>query len=133
MKTLILYLCVTFSLITETYAQQTNVEMPDYTNWAKTADHSENFLYGGVEIALRDQHYIIRREKVDYALVYFTPEDSNKMWFAIHMIYDEHIGTLHGFLFERKEESWLFIQNLSRNDLNDMAIVFKSRYDLIKK
>ena len=61
-------------------------------------------------------------------LVYYGPEDSNKEWFAIYMTLDS--SGLKGSLFERNDSSWSFIQNLPQEDLNDMAMVFKSRYGL---
>lgn len=139
MRTLILCLCFTFSLIAETYAQQTNIELPDYTKWQMRLDHLETYVYKGRDVRIRDQHYLLEQATVrSLVLLYFTEndngnDDDKNQWFAIHMVYNLNANELHGFLFERKNESWLFIQNLSRNDLEDMATVFKSRYDLVKK
>lgn len=130
MRLLILCLCLTFSAITGTYAQQTNVELPDYTKWVMQLDHSEGYTYKGKDVQLRDQHYGLETATTrSVVLVYFTPEDSDKTWFAIYMTVDAS-DNLSGTLFERKEEVWSFMQNLSRDDLNDTATVFKSRYDL---
>lgn len=129
MKPLILCLCFMLSAMTGTYAQQTNSELPDYAKWVKQLDHSEGYLYRGKDIQLHDQHYILEQfTSRQLVLVYYKPED-DKTWFAIHMVLDSS-GNLSGSLFERKGEVWSFTQNLSQEDLNDMATVFKSRYDL---
>ena len=134
MRFLILCLCLTFLVSTEAHAQQTNVELPDYIKWVKQLDHSEAYIYGGKDVQLRDQHYILEQEtSTQLVLVYYRPEDNIKSWFAIYMVLDLSSKELKGYLFDRKSDAWSFSQNLSRNDLDDMATVFKSKYDLEKK
>ena len=112
------------------YAQQP-VSLPDYTKWVKKLGHSEAYLYRGKNIQLHDQYYILEQQTSrQLILVYYGPEDSNKEWFAIHMTLDS--SGLKGSLFERIDSVWSFIQNLSQEDLNDMAMIFKSRYYLVE-
>lgn len=134
MKPFILCLPLTFLAITGTYAQEANIELPDYTKWVKQLDHSESYLHEGKEVQLRDQHYILEQEtSTQLVLVYYRPENNGKSWFAIYMSLDLPKKELKGYLFDRGNDAWSFSQNLSMNDLDDMATVFKSKYDLEKK
>lgn len=130
MKFLTLCFWLTSLAITNIYAQQSNPELPDYTKWLKEADHKEVYIYAGKDTPLRDQHYILEQsDSTQLVLVFYRPEDENKPWFVIHMVLNSS-DNLSGYLFERKDGVWSFAQNLSENDLNDMATVFKSRYGL---
>ena len=113
------------------FAQQTNVELPDYAKWTSQLDHEDTYIYEGHDIQLRDQHYVLEQKtERQMLMVFYRPEDSNKAWFAIHIILDLSSREVKGFLFDRKNEDWSFGLNLSGKDLDDVATIFKSRYGL---
>ena len=128
-----------FLLNTGVYTQQTDIELPDYTKWSMRLDHFESYVHKGKDVRIRDQHYFLEQPTTrSLILLYFTEnddggDDNKNQWFAIYMVLDLSSQELKGYLFDRKDDAWSFSQNLSRNDLGDMATVFKSKYDLEKK
>ena len=119
-------LFVIFSLFATSVFAQT--QMPDYSKWNKTDEHSNSYILNGKNVQVRDIHYEFASEKEQSFLFIFYSPNTSKTWFSVY-VREYSDKPLVAYLYESdKDGKWVFVEDVTKGDMKSVL----KKYGLIE-